>query len=192
MPVSRIVEHQEPDALGCAGVGAHHGQARGFLGAPSRGGRGSVGDRLAFACPVRYNVVMDKIAAREAARIRKAAYRARYPDRAAAQIKRAHDRRRADVPAFLCAKAKERAARKGVPFDLTPADIVVPASCPVFGVRFGKGGPNAASLDRIIPALGYVPGNVRVMSHRANRLISDGTAEEHQAIVAFLTRQRPG
>lgn len=42
------------------------------------------------------------------------------------------------------------------------------------------------TIDRIIPALGYVPGNIVVISHRANRMKSDGTAEEHERIAAWL------
>jgi hypothetical protein len=88
--------------------------------------------------------------------------------------------------------AKERAKRAGVPFDLTENDIMIPAFCPVFGVRLeralgSKGpGPNSPSLDRTIPSLGYVPGNVVVLSNRANRAKSDLTVDEVAALAEFL------
>lgn len=71
-----------------------------------------------------------------------------------------------------------------------PADIEpLPIVCPVFGTPLdysGNGGPDAASVDRIDSKKGYLPGNVAVMSVRANRLKTSATADELQAIVDFL------
>jgi hypothetical protein len=50
---------------------------------------------------------------------------------------------------------------------------------------------NQPSLDRVIPALGYVPGNVRVISFRANRLKQDATAEEVAAILDYIRDNAP-
>ena len=44
------------------------------------------------------------------------------------------------------------------------------------------------SLDRIDPQFGYLPGNVELVSQRANRLKGDGTAEEHLRIARWLER----
>lgn len=84
----------------------------------------------------------------------------------------------------LWAGAKKRAANRGLPFALTVHDIPeVPAFCPVLGIRIEQGASGRAvdsspSLDRLRPALGYVAGNVRVVSWRANRLRNDASAEE--------------
>ena len=43
--------------------------------------------------------------------------------------------------------------------------------------------PDSPSLDRIVPELGYVKGNIRVISNRANHLKSDATLEEHRKIL---------
>lgn len=87
--------------------------------------------------------------------------------------------------------AKERARKAGVPFDLTADDIVIPLDCPILGTRLarklGSKGPghNSPSLDRIIPSRGYVPGNVLVISNRANRAKSDLSVDELEALASF-------
>lgn len=78
--------------------------------------------------------------------------------------------------------ARERAKRSGLPFDISVSDIVVPERCPVFGVPLavarGRAQPNSPSLDRIDSAAGYVVGNVRVISKRANTIKNDATVAE--------------
>lgn len=87
-------------------------------------------------------------------------------------------------------QTKKRARENGVRFTLTVHDIPqVPECCPVLGIPLkanDKAGPldSSPSLDRIKPGYGYVPGNVRVISHRANRLRSDGTAAELALVAA--------
>ena len=77
--------------------------------------------------------------------------------------------------------AKERAKLKGVPFDLDIEDITVPEVCPALGIPLepnvgGRGFKSGSpSLDKIRPELGYVRGNVRVISMLANRIKSDCT-----------------
>jgi hypothetical protein len=91
----------------------------------------------------------------------------------------------------LLSLAKSRAIRDNIPFDITIEDIVIPEVCPVLGIPMfrGNGKPcnNSPSLDKIIPEKGYVKGNVRVISHRANALKGDGTAEEHLRISKYIT-----
>lgn len=70
-------------------------------------------------------------------------------------------------------RARRRAARLGVRFDLPRGSVRVPSLCPVFGIPVLVGpsrSPNSPSLDRIVPSQGYVPTNVRVISDMANRL----------------------
>lgn len=92
---------------------------------------------------------------------------------------------------YLLQAARRRALRENILFDLRPEDIIIPTHCPVLGIALkavGIGGraENSASLDRIIPALGYVKGNVKVISWRANALKNDGTLAELEAIVAYM------
>lgn len=92
----------------------------------------------------------------------------------------------------MCKTARARATRLGLPFSITWRDIEIPECCPALGLRLrwnvGKLGPDSASLDRIVPALGYVPGNVMVISHRANTLKSDASADEILAVGLFLKK----
>jgi len=87
--------------------------------------------------------------------------------------------------------AKSRAKRFGIPFDLHVTDIVVPERCPVLGLVLqhgqGKQVDASPSLDRKIPELGYVVGNVLVISQRANRIKNDATPEELAKVLAWLT-----
>lgn len=78
-----------------------------------------------------------------------------------------------------------------MPFDLTPLDITIPDACPVLGIalcRNAEGGFNDASpsLDRLIPALGYVRGNVVVISNRANILKKNATLAEIEALARWM------
>jgi hypothetical protein len=89
--------------------------------------------------------------------------------------------------------AKERARKYGIPFRLTDADISIPEVCPVLGVPMMRGsGDCAPSLDRIVPSLGYVPGNVVVVSWRANRIKSDASLIEMKKVVEFYEQLASG
>ena len=86
--------------------------------------------------------------------------------------------------------AKHRAKQRGIPFDIEYSDIIIPATCPLLGVPLIRGvlklGPNSPTLDRKIPSLGYVKGNVWVISHRANVIKNDATLEELELLTSNL------
>jgi len=82
----------------------------------------------------------------------------------------------------------------GIPFDLTVSDIIIPESCPVFAkpiIIFPFRHEFGPSVDRIIPSLGYVKGNIQVISMKANRLKSNGDLESFKAIVAYIEKHLP-
>lgn len=108
-------------------------------------------------------------------------------------------KRRSDPIKNILAQAKSRAKANGHDFSITADDLVFPELCPVFGrpLSFGLGhglGMKLAerdwrySLDRIDNARGYVPGNVIVVSYRANRIKSDASAEELIKVARFYER----
>lgn len=101
-------------------------------------------------------------------------------------------RRHRDVALNIFRGARRRAKERGIPFSISAEDVVVPDKCPVLGLTLEISGGNHASelsptLDRIENVLGYVKGNVLVISWRANRLKSNATIEELQLIAAFYS-----
>src|SRR5436305_4033723 len=89
----------------------------------------------------------------------------------------------------LWSTARHRAMLSGVEFTLRPTDVIVPQKCPVFGIPLVStgvrgSGPrfNSPTLDRIDSAKGYTPGNVWVISHRANSLKSNASLEESRKL----------
>lgn len=73
---------------------------------------------------------------------------------------------------------------------IEPGDIVWPKVCPVLGIdldyRGGSRTEHSASFDRYDSSKGYVPGNVFIISYRANRIKNNGTAEEHEQIARWM------
>ena len=94
---------------------------------------------------------------------------------------------------ILLKQARKRARKKGLPFSITEKDIVIPDVCPVLDIPLFSGEghmiDNSPNLDRIFPEKGYVPGNVRVISQRANRIKSDATVEEMRAVLRDMQKQ---
>lgn len=82
-------------------------------------------------------------------------------------------------------RARKRARRQGLPFSLSAQDISLPTRCPVLGIplRVGQSrSPGSPSLDRIDPNRGYVTGNVRVISDRANKLKGNRALSDMQSL----------
>lgn len=78
----------------------------------------------------------------------------------------------------LISYAKRRSNKLGVEFSICSDDVVLPEICPVLKQKMAKNERYAASLDRIDPSKGYIPGNVQVMSKKANIMKNDATIEE--------------
>lgn len=113
------------------------------------------------------------------------------------ETERAALKRRATDPAvwagYMISRTKHRAKKRGIEFGITAADLVLPDKCPVLGiplvVGLGQGfraNPASPSVDRFDNNLGYVPGNVRIISYRANVLKNDATLEEMRAVLRYM------
>ncbi len=95
---------------------------------------------------------------------------------------------------WIWKRAKTRAKQKNISFNLEISDIIIPKFCPVLGIEL-KPGENmkvdsSPSLDRIIPELGYVKGNIAVISLKANQLKSNGTIAEHEKLLVWMKQNK--
>lgn len=83
--------------------------------------------------------------------------------------------------------AKARAKELSLPFNLVPEDIKIPEFCPVLGIQLKPGSNDTRpELDRIVPSLGYVKGNVCVISGRANRIKWNASLKELEAVTEYV------
>ena len=122
----------------------------------------------------------------------RASARSRYKqkDIAAIKAKRIAVERKNVAHAMLL-HLRSRAKKFGIECTITEADLVVPEICPVLGFVMVRRGPirdMSPSVDRIDNTKGYVPGNVVVVSYRANRLKSNATVEELMLVTHFYRR----
>src|SRR6266436_5014533 len=93
---------------------------------------------------------------------------------------------------YILRSARYRARKKNIPFSITVKDIHIPSRCPVLGISLRsnlgnkKPGRDSPSLDRIDSSKGYVPGNVMVISWRANDVKGNGTIEELRRVADWM------
>jgi ribosomal protein L37AE/L43A len=93
-----------------------------------------------------------------------------------------------------CSQAKIRAKKQNVPFNITRQDLIdmFPADnlCPVLKVPFEWGTKtnkdHSPSLDRMIPELGYVKGNIKFISYKANRIKNDATIAILENLIKYM------
>jgi hypothetical protein len=88
-----------------------------------------------------------------------------------------------NLPSIILERAKRRSKKYNLPFNIDISDIIIPEFCPVLEIKLernygGSANDNSPSLDKIIPYLGYVKGNIRVISHKANTMKNNATEEE--------------
>ncbi len=90
---------------------------------------------------------------------------------------------------------KSYSLKKGIPFSIMFDEIEQPTHCPILGFELnykwsgsvGKSAdPAKATLDRLDPAKGYVPGNVFVISWKANQLKTNTTLAELEKILKYI------
>jgi hypothetical protein len=119
--------------------------------------------------------------------------RERAPSPNASLYRRKYLRAKKRNPISLLFKnAKRRAREKGLEFSITKDDVPMPKVCPILGIPLfsaeGYAKDNSPSIDRIDSTKGYVPGNVMIISFRANTLKNDATRDELQRVLDFLCK----
>jgi hypothetical protein len=97
-----------------------------------------------------------------------------------------------DPQHYLWYVARTRSRQNGTEFTITKDDIIIPKVCPILGLVLTKGNGylhNSMSLDRVDNTRGYIPGNVRVISRKANIMKSDLTIETLEQIIKYIKRE---
>ena len=94
----------------------------------------------------------------------------------------------------MLGRAKQRAKKLGLDFNLELSDIFIPETCPLLGIvlerKPGVQADSAPSLDRLDSSFGYVKGNVWVISWRANNIKGNSSLEELKRLVEGLEKIR--
>lgn len=94
---------------------------------------------------------------------------------------------------MLLNHARWRAKSNGVEFSITIDDVIIPEYCPILGMQLkldnGMCCPDSPSLDRIVNSLGYIPGNVQVISRKANAMKQDATWEELKTFADWVYKE---
>lgn len=100
----------------------------------------------------------------------------------------------------IFAAKKYSAKINNIEFTITKEDVIWNEYCPALGVKLDynrvssrKSGmkPNSPSFDRIDPNKGYIPGNVVIVSAKANTIKSNATITELQRLTAFYAQLIP-
>lgn len=92
--------------------------------------------------------------------------------------------------------AKRRAKDSEMEFNITVEDIVIPEVCPILLIPLEPGDSrsrkNSPSLDRKDSSIGYVKGNIAVISMKANALKSDLSVEEIERLYKYVSGLQEG
>jgi hypothetical protein len=117
-------------------------------------------------------------------------WRAENPDKVAEIEKQYRKEHRAG---WILIRAKSRAKKNGLKCTITEDDIILVDVCPLLGINLVYGNDttkdDSASIDRIDSNKGYIPGNVWVISWRANNLKSNATIEELEMLSTNLRKR---
>ena len=91
----------------------------------------------------------------------------------------------------MLSNLKRRAEEKGLPFNLTKEDLVSTGFCPALGIPIqhnSKQAFDSISVDRIYPELGYVKGNVLLISDLANRIKTNASPQQIKQVADFYAK----
>lgn len=107
-------------------------------------------------------------------------HKKRFPDYAKIMGKKGREENYEQWMLYL---VKSSAKKRGLEFNLTIDDIIIPEYCPYLGIKMtriiGEGivGSNP-SIDRINNELGYIKENVQVISNKANMMKQNASISE--------------
>jgi actin-related protein len=98
-----------------------------------------------------------------------------------------------NIERYLVQSARSRAKKYSLPFDITYEDVIVPEFCPYLGIKLVPFSEwSSPSLDKIIPELGYVKGNIQVISTKANTMKNNATQDELVRFAEAILKMNTG
>lgn len=96
----------------------------------------------------------------------------------------------APIQKRLLYAARRRSKINKLLFDIEESDIIIPDVCPILDVKlevsYEKQASSSPSLDRVDSTKGYVKGNVRVISYKANACKSNMTIEQLKTLLSYM------
>lgn len=111
-------------------------------------------------------------------------------------LKREYQTNEDRLKGYILRGIKSSAKRRQIVFDLDYTDLILPKTCPIFGFELVYRELNTtnafnsdafATVDRIDNTLGYVKGNVWIISRLANTMKSYATLDQLQKFCTNIT-----
>ena len=117
-----------------------------------------------------------------------------YRDKMSKRVVRYYlDRKKKDPESHILFRARDSARRKGYKFNLEHDDIFIPEYCPLLNIKLTYNDAWASpSIDRINPKLGYIKGNVWIISRKANMMKQDISIELLKIFAENLLKKLKG
>lgn len=89
-------------------------------------------------------------------------------------------------------RARKRAEKYNLEFNLEYSDIIIPEKCPILEVPLELGTKNnyeyTPSIDRIDNSKGYIKGNIQIISKKANSMKNLASLEELKIFCTNILR----
>jgi len=96
----------------------------------------------------------------------------------------------------LLTLARHRAKKKNLDFNLEVTDIIIPDYCPILGIKLQKNrgskgaNDNSPSVDRIDNNRGYVKGNIKIISYKANTMKSSSSTGDLKKMIDYIENNK--
>lgn len=99
------------------------------------------------------------------------------------------------IRSSLIKSVKNRSDENNLPFDLIAEDLIFPHKCPVLDIELDYStnlvhSKNKPTIDKIIPELGYIKGNIQIISMLANQMKSNATNEELIKFAEYVIKHK--
>lgn len=96
---------------------------------------------------------------------------------------------------YAAQQAKRRAKEMGLEYTISAEYLksIWPDKCPILNIPFKSTGDRSSSpsIDRLDNTKGYIPGNVNVISYRANAMKNNATIDELRSLITWMETQLP-